>query len=196
MLSETGRVVSHFSKHDMTKKHMFVQEVLALYATVHWARHLLGPGKYEFKVAMDSKSAAAACSRCYSSNHSMNSLLLRLWCFMKDEDIRLVCVDIDTTLTCADAPSRRKRIASRLAKITAEVLQGRMNGRPEWLYNKQCTLESDYLPLVSDIQVPVDVENVADETWVDILNARENKYFDVFSKRDREDYFAGYLLCM
>ena len=183
MLGEDGRVISHFAKTELVYTHIFIKEVVALYTTVIWAHRILAyEGATEFLIAVDSKSAAAACARCYSSNHSINELLLRMWLFLKDNDIKLTIMDIHTKLNVADAPSRRIKITRQMAKATIDVLQERTPGRPDYLYEpKKGERASEYLPLIADMDVPTNLADEADEMWSGMLRARET----CFSQRGR-----------
>ena len=187
MLGEDGRVISHFAKTDLVYTHIYIKEVVALYATVHWAHRILAyDGPTEFRIAVDSKSAAAACARCYSSNHSVNELLLRMWLFLKDNDIKLNIMDIHTKLNVADAPSRRVKITRQMAKATIDVLQERTPGRPDYLYEpKKGDRASEYLPLISEVEFPTNLADEAEETWSDMLRARETR-FSYRAKRMRQ----------
>ena len=172
----------------MTHTYIYVKEVLAVYASVMWAHRILGVnhGPAEHRIAVDNK-AAAACMRCYSSNQSMNDMLLRLWCFMKDHDIKLRCVDIHTKSNIADAPSRRQVMTRKLAKSTIDVLQERIPGRPEYLYDATTSVESEYLPLIKDLDVPQLHEREAEDLWTGMSRRRQHSYvYADAAKRPRQ----------
>ena len=172
----------------MTHTYIYVKEVLAVYASVMWAHRILGVnhGPAEHRIAVDNK-AAAACMRCYSSNQSMNDMLLRLWCFMKDHDIKLRCVDIHTKSNIADAPSRRQVMTLKLAKSTIDVLQERIPGRPEYLYDATTSVESEYLPLIKDLDVPQLHEREAEDLWTGMSRRRQHSYvYADAAKRPRQ----------
>jgi len=173
MLDEGARVIDHFSKLDMMYTHIYVKEVLGVYATVKWAQSRLQCRSVEFRIAVDNKAASAACQRCYSSNDDVNVMLARLWEFLQQHDIKLRCIDIHTKLNVADAPSRRRETTRRLARATLEVLQG-AEGRPAWLYPESSDRPSEYLRKLEDIEIP---EIEGDEEFLgELVRARRYKY--------------------
>jgi len=185
MLNEDGKVVSHCYKHGMPYSHIFVKEVVSIYTTVIWAQRVrtaMGrTGPSVFKIAVDSKAAAAATMRCYSSCSKINGLLLRLWNFLEQNDIVLECIDIHTKLNVADAPSRRMKITKALARATYDVLTGALPGRPEWL-RTDAQVPSIYLPLIESIEIPSHFDtDVEDDVW-DVMR-RAQEYDDVRSKK-------------
>jgi len=179
MLNDKGRVISHHATHGMQKTHIYTKEVLAIYSTVCWAQKIRrSTSPAEFRIAVDNKAAASACMRCYSTCPGMNKILLRLWDFMIKNNIKLRCIDIHTKLNVADLPSRRRPLTRKLAMATLQVLQGRIQGRPEWLY--EATEEKDYLPLIGKIEeVPQDFADETDNIWVSMRALKNyNSFFD------------------
>ena len=63
-------------------------------------------------------------------------------------------------------------------------------GRPDWLYEpKKGDRESEYLPLIHDLEVPQGIEDEISSVWGDMVAAKGIRYYDRsgVEKRAREE---------
>jgi len=180
LLSDQGVIADSFGK-QLPKSHVYIKEVLAAYMTILWAHSLLPryEGWSEYRIAIDSTSAAAAVGRCYSSNPGVNKMLLHMWKFARENKIVIRPVDIFTDWNVADNPSRNRLPTQDLAEKTIEVLKGAAS-RPDAAPTSE--KPSGYLPMINGIEVPDYLEIDQDQTW--------QKLLDHFREFDDEDVVA------
>jgi len=187
LLNEQGLIIDHFGA-KLPHSHVYIKEVLAAYMTIMWAHKKLPrvQGWSEYRIAIDSTSAAAAVGRCYSSNNGVNRLLMNMWKFAQCNKIVIRPVDIFTDWNVADKPSRGRAPTLDLAQQTIEVLKGAPS-RPDAPHEME--RPSGYLPSINGIEVPDYLETVQDDLWQRIskslhFNEDEDVVFPGYSSRD------------